>query len=258
MLLSILTLYNFYFIYKGVYTFQMSLLLNPTFISTHVPPFWRGLHAFRVPALLPCEVALIPPLHSWLPDAYETAPYPGTVILAGALSLMGGFGLFGILLPIAQVFPAPLLGFLIFLGIVSLVYFSLVAMMQRNLKRMMAYASAGAMGFVTISFAAGILENGYDMNLELAGGMFQIVAHGLIMAAVFTSLYYISEFTGHERIPSLGGLYREAPLASSMLLAALMASLGGLPGFAGFIGEFSIVVASFQVISWAIMLVIFA
>ena len=170
---------------------------------------------------------------------------------------MGGYGLFGVLMPVYFSLGSGIMDILMALGIISLVYFSLAAMMQQSLKRMMAFASAGAMGFVTLSFGAGLVETGYQANLELAGGMFQIVAHGLIMALIFSTLYYIYKSTGHEAIHSLGGIFREVPILSSFLLAGLLASLG-LPGLAGFIGEFSIVVGVFGAIGWLILAVIFA
>ncbi|HLH86058.1 MAG TPA: proton-conducting transporter membrane subunit, partial [Thermoplasmataceae archaeon] len=176
---------------------------------------------------------------------------------AGGLSLMGGYGLFGILIQIAPVLSSGFLWLLISLGIASMVYFSLSAMMQRSLKRMMAYASAGAMGFVTLSFGAGLLSTSYNRTLELSGGMFQVIAHGLIMSLVFAALYFIRINTGRESIPTLGGIFREAPVVSTFLLAGLMASLG-LPGMAGFIGEFSVLIGSFQIIGWLILIVIFA
>jgi len=272
-LLAILTLYNFYSLsHSGVLTFQMSALLNTSFINT-IPVLWKD---FLIFGFLFGFLVKMPsfPVHSWLPDSYESAPFPGTVILAGGLSVMGGYGLFGILLPVSGIFSGTVLYVLILLGIISLIYFALTAMFQQSLKRMMAFASAAAMGFVTIAFGAGILEAGtisasayasaniynystfYSGILELSGGMFQIVAHGLIMAMIFATLYFITEKTGKQTMMNLGGIFREAPVLSSLFLAGLLASLG-LPGLAGFIGEFSIFVGSFQAISWIIFFLIF-
>ncbi len=255
LLLSIFTVYTFHYESTGVFTFEMGQLMVSNYFST-IPLFWRG---FAIFGFLIAFLVKMPsfPVHSWLPDTYDTSPYPGTVILAGGLSIMGGYGLFGILMPVYSSLGTITMDILMALGIISLVYFSLVAMMQQSMKRMMAFASAGAMGFVTLAFGAGLVETGYQANLELAGGMFQIVAHGLIMALIFSTLYYIHRNTGHETIPSLGGIFREAPILSSFLLAGLLASLG-LPGLAGFIGEFSILVGVFGAIGWIILVVIFA
>lgn len=255
LLLSIFTVYTFHYESTGVFTFEMGQLMLSNYISA-IPLFWR---AFAIFGFLIAFLVKMPsfPVHSWLPDTYETSPYPGTVILAGGLSIMGGYGLFGILMPVYSSLGTVTMDILMALGVISLVYFSLVAMMQQSLKRMMAFASAGAMGFVTLAFGAGLVETGYQANLELAGGMFQILAHGLIMALIFSTLYYIQKSTGHDTIHSLGGIFREAPILSSFLLAGLLASLG-LPGLAGFIGEFSILVGVFGAIGWIILIVVFA
>lgn len=255
LLLSIFTVYTFHYESTGVFTFEIGQLMVNNYFS-QIPLFWKG---FAIFGFLIAFLVKMPsfPVHSWLPDTYDSAPYPATVILAGGLSIMGGYGLFGILMPIYTSLGTTTMYILMALGIISLVYFSLAAMMQQSLKRMMAFASAGAMGFVTLSFGAGLIETGYQANLELAGGMFQIVAHGLIMAMIFSTLYYIYRSTGHEAIHSLGGIFREAPILSSFFLAGLLASLG-LPGLAGFIGEFSILVGVFGAIGWLILVVVFA
>lgn len=255
LLLSIFTVYTFHYESTGVFTFEMGQLMVNSYFS-QIPVFWRY---FAIFGFLLAFLVKMPsfPVHSWLPDTYDSAPYPGTVILAGGLSIMGGYGLFGIIMPVYSSLGTTTMDILMALGIISLVYFSLAAMMQQSLKRMMAFASAGAMGFVTLSFGAGLVETGYQASLELAGGMFQILAHGLIMALIFSTLYYIHRSTGHEAIHSLGGIFREAPILSSFLLAGLLASLG-LPGLAGFIGEFSILVGVFGAIGWLILIVIFA
>lgn len=256
LLLSIFTVYAYHYTDTGVFTFEIGTLMQTKYIEM-IPSFLRDFAFF---GFLFAFLVKMPsfPVHSWLPDTYETSPYPGTVILAGGLSLMGGYGLFGILFPVYSAMGTLVLQTLVALGIISLLYFSFTALIQKNLKRMMAFASAGAMGFVTLSFGAGLLEGGsYEARLELAGGMFQIVAHGLIMAMVFTALYFIKQSTGKETTYGLGGIYREAPVLSTFLLAGLLASLG-LPGLAGFIGEFSILVGLFGAIGWIILLVILA
>ncbi|MFG1449124.1 MAG: NADH-quinone oxidoreductase subunit M [Thermoplasmataceae archaeon] len=254
LLLSIFAVYTYNFDKTGVLTFEIgSLMTNSTF--SYMPAFWRDFTIFGFLFAFLVKMPVFP-LHSWLPDSYESAPYPATVILSGGLSLMGGLGLFGILLPVTQSLGTFVLSFLIGIGIVSLIYFALAAMMQSSLKRMMALASAASMGFVVLAFGAGGLETGYEKTLELSGGMFQIVAHGLIMAFVFSALYFIKRSTGKENIQELGGIFRETPFLASFLLAGLLASLG-LPGMAGFVGEFSVLVGSFQAIGWVILFVIF-
>jgi NADH-quinone oxidoreductase subunit M len=254
-LLSIFTLYSFYYSEKGILTMQISSLLNPVFFSS-MPYFYQ---IFVIAGFMIGFLVKLPsfPLHSWLPDSYETASYPVTVILAGALSVMGGYGLFGILYNIYADIPVYIMWLFIYLGIISLIYFSLSAMFQTNLKRMMAYASASSMGFVMISFGSGMISTGINSTIDLAGGMYQIFVHGLIVALIFSMLYYIKKYTGHETTYGLGGIYREAPLMSTLLLGGLLASLG-LPGLAGFVAEFSIIAGSFQAIGALVFFVIFA
>ena len=256
LLLSILTLFAFYYNMNNVFTLNMTTLLSGSFINgTAIPAFWKYFVIFGFIFAFLVKMPSFP-LHSWLPDAYGSAPYPVTVILAGGLSLMGGYGFFAILLPLSSIIPSSVSWIIIALGIISLVYFALVAMMQNNLKRMLAFASAASMGFVNISFGVGIMETGAYAIQELTGGIYQILAHGLIIALLFATLFSIKSKTGKENIHSLGGIHREVPVLSSIFLGGLLASLG-LPGFAGFISEFSIVAASYAVIGPLIFLVIF-
>lgn len=254
-LLSIFTLYSYYYSEYGILTMQNSDLLSTTFFST-IPFFYR---VFILSGFLIGFLVKLPtfPIHSWLPDSYQEAPYPVTVILAGALSVMGGYGLFGILYPLYPQIPAFFLWLLIALGIISLIYFSLTAMFQSNLKRMMAYASAGSMGFVSIAFGSGILGTGPNGIIDLAGGMFQIFAHGLIVAFLFSLLYYMKTHAGHDTFYGLGGIYRESPVLATLFLGGLLASLG-LPGLAGFVAEFSIIAGSYGILGPLVFLVIFS
>lgn len=256
-LLSIFSLYAYYFAYTGgKFSMEISSLTSQAFLN-QIPLFWI---TFITAGLMIGFLVKLPifPIHSWLPDTYESAPYPVTVIVAGGLSMMGGYGLFGIMLPMAGVFSAGSMWIVIFLSLISLVYFSLTAMYQVSMKRMMAYASAASMGFVTLAFAAGILESGSaDSTIAFSGGMFQIFAHSLIIAFLFACLFFILKSTGSDSVLGLGGIHREVPLLSSLTLGGLLASLG-LPGLAGFIGEFSILGGTFQAITYLIFVVIFS
>lgn len=259
MLISIFVLYSYYYIYSGVFTLEMTPLVsamqNPAFTAT-IPTISRALILF---GFLFSFLVKLPsfPVHAWLPDTYDVAPYPGTIILAGALSAMGGYGMFGIIYPFAHLIGSTGALILVALGLISVSYFALTAMFQQSLKRMMAYASAASMGFVTIAFASSLMDTGPENALlSASGGMFQVASHGIIMLLIFASIFYIAQKSGSDRIPSLGGIYREAPKVSTLLLGGLLASLG-LPGLAGFIGEFSILVGSFQYIGYWIFLLIF-
>lgn len=259
MLISIFVLYSYYYLYSGTFSLEMGTLIgamqNPAFLST-IPIVSKGLILFGFMLSFMVKLPSFP-VHSWLPDTYEEAPYPGTIILAGALSAMGGYGLFGIMYPFAHLIGSAGAMILVALGLISVTYFALTAMFQQSLKRMMAYASAASMGFVTIAFSSSLMEPGMENALlSASGGMFQIATHGIIMLLLFASIFYIAQKTGSDRIPSLGGIYREAPKVATLMLGGLLASLG-LPGLAGFIGEFSILVGSFQYIGYWIFLLIF-
>ncbi len=258
LLLSIMTLFAYYGSAYNVFTLNMSTLLNPAFITSQITdkvPFWTDFLLFgfffaflvKMPAF---------PLHSWLPDAYTTSPYPLTIVLSGAISLMGGYGFFAVLMPIAAVISPAVAWLIIGLGIFSLVYFALTAMFQTNTKRMMSYASAASMGFILISFGDGVISTSMVSYTSYAGGIYQILAHGLIMGLIFASLYLIKMRTGTDSNLSVSGLWRDLPYISAFFLAGIMASLG-LPGLAGFVSEASIVLSSYAVLGVIIFLVIF-
>lgn len=263
MLLSIFSLYSYYDILNGgTVTLNIATLLNTGFFN-RLTPFTRDFILFGFFLAFLVKMPAFP-IHAWFPDSYEKSPYPVTIILTGALSMMGGYGFFGILFPLwpdLVGFPSDLL---IALGIVSLIYFALTAMFQVSMKRMMAYASAAAMGFVTLSFGSGInaiqgsisVGSANNAVIDLSGGMYQMIAHALIMVLVFSALYVIYLKTGRDNVNELGGIHRQMPRTSSLFLIGLMASLG-LPGLAGFIGEFSIVVGAYQYIGYLIFAVIF-
>ncbi|MGC8515025.1 MAG: NADH-quinone oxidoreductase subunit M [Thermoplasmata archaeon] len=260
MLLSIFALYSYYDLQYGVLTFQMNDLLQAMQNATFTSALPEVAKYFILFGFVFAFLVKLPsfPVHAWLADSYEQAPYPGTIILAGALSAMGGYGLFGIIFPFGGLIGTAGLDILAGLGLISISYFALTAMFQQSLKRMMAYASAASMGFVTLAFASSFLDPFRSENalIVASGGMFQIATHGIIMLLVFASIYFILIKTGSDRIPSLGGIYRDAPFLSTLLLGGLLASLG-LPGLAGFVGEFSIIVGSFQTIGYWIFLLVF-
>lgn len=263
MLLSIFSLYSYYDIHYGTITLNIPTLMNASFFSL-LTPFTRDFIFFGFFLAFLVKMPAFP-VHAWFPDSYEKSPYPVTIVLTGALSMMGGYGFFGILFPLWPLLQGLPSDILIAVGIVSMVYFALAAMFQLNMKRMMAYASAAAMGFVTLSFGSGVnalgsvipVAGASSAVLDLSGGMYQMIAHALIMVLVFSALYVVYIKTGRENVYELGGIHRQAPKTSSLLLIGLMASLG-LPGLAGFIGEFSIVVGSYEYIGYYIFIVIFA
>ncbi len=253
LLLAIFTLSAYYFLKTGIFTFQINDILALSFMST-IPKF--GLYFIIFGFLLAFLIKLPTfPLHVWLPDAYTDAPYSGTIMLSGGLVAMGGYGLLGILYPVASLFPRSLVYFIIALGIISIIYFSFSALFQKDMKRMFAYGSAAEMSFVLIAFGTALLSTGYVRVFDLAGGMFQVFAHAFVASLIFASLSLVYRRTNTSKIYGLGGINREIPVLSSFLLAGMLGSLG-LPSLAGFIGEFAVTVSAFQSIGLYTLLIV--
>ncbi|MGD1862592.1 MAG: NAD(P)H-quinone oxidoreductase subunit 4 [Leptolyngbyaceae cyanobacterium] len=172
------------------------------------------------------------PLHTWLPDAHSEAPAAVSMILAGVLLKMAGYGILRMnieMLPDAHVYAAP---FLAILGVVNVVYASLNAFGQDNLKRRMAYSSIAHMGFVLIGFAA-------FTTIGISGAMLQMISHGLIAAVMFFLSGVAYERSHTLDMTKLGGMARKMPVAFAFFTAAAMASLA-LPGMSGFVSEIAV------------------
>jgi NAD(P)H-quinone oxidoreductase subunit 4 len=172
------------------------------------------------------------PLHTWLPDAHSEAPAAVSMILAGVLLKMAGYGIIRMnieMLPDAHVFVAP---FLAILGVVNIIYASLNAFGQDNLKRRMAYSSVAHMGFILIGFAT-------FTNVGISGAVLQMLSHGLIAAVMFFLAGITYERTHTLEMSELGGMARKMPAAFAFFTAAAMASLA-LPGMSGFVSEIAV------------------
>ncbi len=178
------------------------------------------------------------PFHTWLPDAHVEAPTAGSVILAGVLLKMGGYGFirFNIgMLPEATVFFTPLV---MILSVIAIVYTSLVALAQSDMKKLIAYSSVAHMGIVTIGI---FLVN--QQGLE--GAMLQMISHGIVSAALFLSVGVIYDRMHTREISFYGGLVNKMPIYSTVFMIFVLSSIG-LPGTSGFIGEFLVIVGAFQ------------
>lgn len=177
------------------------------------------------------------PFHSWLPDAYSEAPTAGSVLFI--LLKIGGYGLFRISLPMLPNTGNPdlMIMMLGLLGSVSILYGALVALRQKDLKRMIAYSSLSHMGYVILG-SAGLV------TLSVSGAMFQQFSHGLIMSIMFMSAGAIQAGTGTRIINDLGGLAKKMPMLTVAMMVGFMASLG-LPGLTGFVAEFLVLTFSF-------------
>jgi NADH:ubiquinone oxidoreductase subunit 4 (subunit M) len=182
------------------------------------------------------------PLHTWLPDAHTEAPTAGSVILAGVLLKLGTYGMvrFGLyLFPGAATFFAPAL---VTLGVIGIIYGAVVATMQKDLKRLVAYSSVAHLGFIVLGTFA-ITTQG------LQGGILQNVNHGLSTGALFLLVGMISDRRHTREISALKGLQKVAPVFAVVFTLVMMSSIG-LPGLNGFVGEFLVLVGSFLTRRW--------
>ena len=186
------------------------------------------------------------PFHTWLPDAHVEAPTAGSVILAGILLKMGGYGFLRFSLPMfpdASEFFVP---FVFSLSVVAVIYTSLVALMQQDMKKLIAYSSVAHMGIVTIGL--------FTFNAQgIEGGIFQMLSHGVVSAALFLIVGVVYDRVHSREISSYGGLVHRMPVYAFVFMVIMLASIG-LPATSGFVGEFLIFVGVFQVNTWVAML----
>lgn len=182
------------------------------------------------------------PVHTWLPDAHVEAPTAGSVILAAILLKMGGYGFIRFSLgmfPVASLDFAP---FVFALSVVAIVYTSFVALMQEDMKKLIAYSSVAHMGFVTMGIFAANAQG-------IQGGIFQMLSHGLISGALFLCVGVIYDRIHTREIAAYGGLVNRMPVYAFIFLLFTMANVG-LPGTSGFVGEFLTLVGAFRVNTW--------
>ena len=182
------------------------------------------------------------PVHTWLPDAHVEAPTAGSVILAGILLKMGGYGFLRFSLPMFPLASADLQNFVFVLSLIAIIYTSLVALMQEDIKKLIAYSSVAHMGYVTMGI--------FTANVQgLQGAMFQMLAHGLVASALFLCVGVIYDRTHTRQIADYGGLVNNMPKYAVALLIFTLANVG-LPGTAGFVGEFLTLLGAFHTNTW--------
>ena len=178
------------------------------------------------------------PLHTWLPDAHTEAPTAGSVILAAILLKMGTYGYVRFAIPLFPEATQTFLPYLAFLAVVGIIYGSLVAMMQDDVKKLVAYSSVAHLGFVMLGVFA--------LNLQgMAGGLIQMVNHGISTGALFLIVGFIYERRHTRQISEFGGLAHKMPIFATIFLIITFSSIG-LPGTNGFVGEFLALVGAFE------------
>jgi NADH-quinone oxidoreductase subunit M len=186
------------------------------------------------------------PVHTWLPDAHVEAPTAGSVILAGVLLKMGGYGFLRFSLPMLPNASAEFAPMIYALSIVAVVYTSLVALAQTDMKKLIAYSSVAHMGVVTIGI--------FTFNAQgLSGAMFQMLSHGIVAGALFLCVGVVYDRVHTREIARYGGLAERMPAYAVAFMLFTMASIG-LPGTAGFAGEILVLIGSFKVNFWLALL----
>ena len=233
MLLGILALYFRYHTDTGVYTFNVLALTQHTWpIDLQVWIFWAFMVAFAI------KVPMFP-FHTWLPDAHVEAPTAGSVILAGVLLKMGTYGFVRFSLPLLpQASSSPTtVNIMMVLSIIAIIYGALVSLMQRDMKKLIAYSSVSHLGFCTLGIFA--------MNpLGLSGSILQQINHGISTGGLFLLVGLIYERRHTREIKELGGLSNVMPTYAALFMIIMLSSIG-LPLLNGFIGEFTILQGAF-------------
>jgi NADH-quinone oxidoreductase subunit M len=183
----------------------------------------------------------IVPLHTWLPDAHVEAPTPISMILAGVLLKMGGYGIIRICYPICPDAGYDLAWLVTGIGVLSMLYGAFAALAQKDFKRLVAYSSVSHMGYVMLGLGVWSANAGTNFNPEywqlgMNGAMFQMIAHGISSAGMFFMVGVIYDRVHHRNLDEFGGLFAKAPVYSGLAFGIFFAGLG-LPGLCGFIGE---------------------
>ena len=234
MLLAILTM-----IFESG-TADITTLLNHDFPVSLQPWLWLAFFAsfaVKVPMW---------PVHTWLPDAHVEAPTAGSVILAGVLLKFGGYGFLRFSLPMFPIASADFTPFIFGLSVIAIIYTSLVALAQEDMKKLIAYSSVAHMGFVTMGcFAAN------QQGIE--GAIIQMLSHGVVSAALFLVVGIVYDRIHSREISTYGGLVHRMPFYALIFMVFMLASVG-LPGTSGFVGEFLILIGTFQVNTWVALL----
>ncbi|WP_440640611.1 NADH-quinone oxidoreductase subunit M [Bradyrhizobium sp. PUT101] len=210
----------------------------PTLMHTAVP---RSLQTWAWLAFFASFAVKMPmwPVHTWLPDAHVEAPTAGSVVLAAIMLKMGGYGFLRFSLPMFPLASHDFAPLMFTLSAIAIIYTSLVALMQEDMKKLIAYSSVAHMGFVTMGIFAGTMQG-------VAGGVFQMISHGIVSGALFLCVGIVYDRLHTREIAAYGGLVNRMPLYAMTFMVFTMANVG-LPGTSGFVGEFMTLLGTFKV-----------
>jgi len=233
---SLLMLVGLMAIYWQAGTLDIPVLLNYHFPVTMQIWLWLAFFAsFAVK--LPMF-----PVHTWLPDTYVQAPTAGTLMLSGILLKFGGYGFLRFSLPMFPLASAKFAPLIFALSVIAIIYMSLIALVQKDMKRLIAYSSVAHIGYVTMGIFAADIE-------AVEGAVFQMLSHGLVAPALFLSVGLLYERMRTGEISAYGGLVNNMPKFAAVFMIFTMANIG-LPGTTGFIGEFLTLIGTFKEHSW--------
>jgi len=251
-----------------LYTFLGSVLMLVALVYLYLRTGDYSLAAFyRAPLTMTEQVLIflaffaafavkVPmvPVHTWLPDAHVEAPTGGSVILAAIMLKMGGYGFLRFSLPITPDASRALDGLVIGLSLIAVVYIGLVALVQQDMKKLIAYSSIAHMGFVTLGCFVGyeiVVATGgiAGATLGLSGAMVQMISHGLVSGALFLCVGVLYDRLHTREIGAYGGVVNTMPIFGAFMVLFAMAN-AGLPGTSGFVGEFLVILASFKASFW--------
>ena len=217
----------------------------PTLLTHGFPPQMQTWLWFAFLASFAVKLPMWP-VHTWLPDAHVEAPTAGSVILAGILLKMGGYGFLRFSIPMFPLASAEFAPLIFALSVIAIIYTSLVALAQEDVKKLIAYSSVAHMGFVTIGV--------FTLTLQgLQGGIFQMLSHGIVSGALFLCVGVIYDRMHTREISAFGGLADRMPIYAFCFMVFTLANIG-LPGTSGFIGEFLSLLGAFRINTWVAFL----
>ena len=217
----------------------------PVLLAHSFPPHMQAWLWFAFLASFAVKLPMWP-VHTWLPDAHVEAPTAGSVILAGILLKMGGYGFLRFSIPMFPLASAEFAPLIFALSVIAVIYTSLVCLAQEDLKKLIAYSSVAHMGFVTIGLFTITMQG-------LQGGIFQMLSHGIVSAALFICVGVIYDRMHTRKIAAYGGLADRMPVYAFCFMVFTLANVG-LPGTSGFIGEFLSLTGAFRINTWVAFL----